>query len=121
MWWRDYLRLRHVNALRQALGRSRLPVNRRGWPHYVFPQVGEFFEYRFTPEEFVDLCQQAGFTVEASHPIAHIDGLYHELGRVAARFRRWQLHPTVLGAWLDRQLRRYRFFHNHMQACILRK
>jgi SAM-dependent methyltransferase len=89
--------------------------------YYSYPPGGEFFEYRLTPEQFLDVCAQAGFEVLESLPIAHIDGLYHSFGALLVRFNNWKFTVSSVGQIINRMLLCYPFMHNHMHACVLRK
>lgn len=86
-----------------------------------WPVFGEFLEYRFTPQQFEALLQRAGFTIVESIPTSLIDGIYHEFGGVFAPLRNHMFQPNALGRWLNGQLSKVPFLHNHMHLCVVRK
>jgi SAM-dependent methyltransferase len=114
------------NVVRQLFGRKPLPRGRNdeGFVYCVYPQFGEFFEYRLKPDEFEDVCRRAGFEIIESVPVAHIDGLYHESGRVFRRlflrFENWSFSVSRPAFYLNELLKSRKFFHNHMHACVVR-
>jgi len=109
------------NLIRDLFGKERLVRNRDGFKYYVYPQFGEFFEYRPTPNEFETECKKAGFRIIHSVPISHLDGLYHEFGEVFCRFKEWKFYPNRMGLILNKTFSKLPFFHNHMHACVLTK
>jgi len=118
---------RSSNLLRRFLGRApasprRHQLTRRlGGRYAIHPAVGEFFEYRLSKEEFEEVLRATGFAIEASVPICHMDGVYHELGRLFVGFEDWAFRPNALGRAADRLLRRLPFTHNHMHLCVVSK
>jgi SAM-dependent methyltransferase len=121
-----FLYLPENNLVRRFLGREPLPRKRNGegFLHYVYPQFGEFFEYRLKPNEFEEVCRRAGFEIIESLPVGHIDGLFHESGRMFRRFflsfENWSFSVSRPAFWLNELLKRRSFFHNHMHACVVR-
>lgn len=112
--------------LRRMLGKK--PCEHAGWNLYssryryhVWPEWGDFSEYRFTPNQFTRILQSAGFRILESVPIHHVDGLYHEFGRLAAKYvrRRFVVYPHA--KLLNCLFSRIPFFHNHMHLCVVKK
>jgi SAM-dependent methyltransferase len=122
LWW-----ARRSNTLRRLMGRTpasprRYQLTRRlGGRYAVHPAVGEFFEYRLRKEEFEAVLRDAGFIVETSVPIGHMDGVYHDLGRLFVRIEDWAFRPNALGRAVNRLLSRVPFAHNHMHLCVVAK
>jgi len=118
---------RNSNTLRRLLGRTpasprRHQLTRRLRGRYaIHPAVGEFFEYRLRKEEFEAVLRDTGFVVETSVPICHMDGVYHELGRVFVGFEAWAFRPNAMGRAANRLLSRLPFAHNHMHLCVVVK
>jgi len=104
-----------------VMNNDRKVALQKGYRYHVYPDRGDFFEYRFTPREFIDSCRRNGFDVIASIPISHWDGLYQEFGKIMCDFRNWMFHPTFLGKIMNTAMRFIPLFHNHMYACILKK
>ena len=101
---------------------SRLSYNRRKCgPYEIYPLFGEFFEYRLTKEEFEKALRDTGFLILESVPVAHMDGMFHEFGRIFVSFRNWEFFPSLFGRSLNRLLSKYPFFHNHMHLCVVKK
>jgi len=116
--------LKGNRRLRKWLGKEPQVGNKQIPPLRLYPvhkEKGDFFEYRFSNREFEDLLIRSGFEVAESVPIAHMDGLYHEFGRLFVSFRDWQFHANLCGRWLNRFLSRFPFLHNHMHLCVVRK
>jgi SAM-dependent methyltransferase len=116
-----------VNPLVRALFRKK-PHARWGWNLYrrrfryhVWPEWGDFYEYRFTPRQFEQVLRDAGLRVLESLPIHQEDGLYHEFGRLVARYEHARFVVYPQGRALNWILSRIRFFHNHMHLCVVRK
>ncbi|MFI5166662.1 MAG: class I SAM-dependent methyltransferase [Thermoanaerobaculales bacterium] len=121
-----FLCLTENNLVRRLFGRKPLPRTRndKGYLYYVYPQFGDFFEYRLKPEEFEELCLRAGFEIIESVPVGHIDGLFLESGRIFhwlfLSFEHWSFSASRPALWLNELLKKKRFFHNHMHACVVR-
>ncbi|MFH1352767.1 MAG: class I SAM-dependent methyltransferase [bacterium] len=126
-----FLCLRKNNFIRKLLRKKLLPTKRnvvgyRGYMYYVYPQFGDFLEYRLKPREFEDICKSTGFELLESIPISHIDGLYHE---ATHNFRKYLLKFDATycfeiskpARYLNELLKKKKFFHNHMHACVLKK
>lgn len=113
--------VRKLNLLRKLFGKPLLCRNgkKNGW--YVDPQVGPFFEYRFTKKQFEKLCKDAGFEIIESVPISHIDGLFHSFARPLISFKNWSFTVTRTGTMLNKFFSVIPFFYNHMHACVLKK
>jgi len=113
-------------TLRKLLGKP--PLRHSGWNlhnaryrWHVFPEWGDFLEYRFAPEQFETFVQRAGFEILASVPLYHLGGLYHEFGRLVGRHVNWRLVTYPHARLLNRLLMRIPFFHNHMHLCVATK
>ena len=121
------LRPRQNSVLRCLFGRARPERRRRnrdgatGFGYHVYPQQGEFFEYRLRPKEFEAAVVAAGFTILRSKPISHMDGLHIEFGSRLVAFREWRFYPTPTAIVMDRVLRQVPYFHNHMHAIVATK
>ncbi len=114
------------NTLRRILGRNtpakKLSYNRNQLDLYnIWPTFGDFFEYRPTKNEFEDVLLRAGFIIVESVPIAHMDGIYHEFGRLFVSFKNCEFYPSIVGAGLNKLLAKVPFCHNHMNLCVVRK
>ena len=122
-----FLNVKNRNWMRKLMKKRLLPSKRndKGFKYHVYPQFGEFFEYRLKPKEFEEVCVRAGFDIVESVPIAHIDGLYHESGSLFRKcflqFDKWSFRVSKPAVYLNTLLKKKRFFHNHMHACVLRK
>lgn len=122
-----FLILRENKHIRKLLHKSPLPARRNvaGYLYTVYPQFGDFFEYRLKPKEFEACCTRAGFEIIESIPISHIDGLYHEAGFIFRKlflsFERWSFQVSKPAGLINGLLKKKKFFHNHMHACVLRK
>ncbi|UCG57071.1 MAG: class I SAM-dependent methyltransferase [Phycisphaerales bacterium] len=112
--------------IRNIFGKK--PHEHPGWnlrnpcyKYHVWPEWGDFFEYRFTPSQFKEILRVARYQVIESVPIHHIGGLYHEFGRLAAKYVhcRFVVYPHT--RLLNRVFSRIPFFHNHMHLCVVRK
>jgi len=115
-------RLKRAALIRRLFGKKPLkPSDRRDWKYYPYFLSGEFFEYRLTKKEFEQELVQAGFEIVESEPIAFMDGLYHEFGRLFVSFRNWGFHPNLFGKILIGWLSKIPFFINHMHLCVVRK
>lgn len=114
------------STVRRLAGKAPLakkpPYNRNGQGSYhINPTFGEFFEYRLTKDEFEEALRRAGFTILESAPIAHMDGVYHEFGEWAVKFRDWKFYPNAAGRALNALLARVPFANNHMHLCVGKK
>jgi SAM-dependent methyltransferase len=103
-------------------------LNHCGWNLYnrkykwhVYPEWGEFFEYRFKRDEFESIIQNAGFNIIESVPLYQIDGLYHEFGRFVAKYVNCKFVVNPQGRILNWLFSKIPFFHNHMHLCVARK
>jgi SAM-dependent methyltransferase len=112
--------------VRKIFGRSRL--KHPGWNLYnsryryhVYPEWGDFYEYRFTPYQFEEILKKSQFEILESVPIHQVDGLYHEFGRLFARYKHCQFYMFPHGKLLNWLLSKIPFFHNHMILCVVRK
>jgi len=112
--------------LRRILGKKRL--RHTGWNLYnsryryhVYPEWGEFHEYIFKPSEFEYLLKKAQFDILQSIPMYMIDGLYHEFGRVVAKYEHCKFIVYPHGKALNWLFSKIPFFHNHMHLCVVRK
>ena len=122
-----FLSIKQNNHVRRLFNKALLPTKRNddGYAYYVFPQFGNFFEYRLRPKEFEGICIRSGFEILESTPTAHIDGLYHESGRIFRKlflgFSNWSFQVSTPASYINGLLKEIDFFHNHMHACVLRK
>ena len=94
---------------------------RKSYKFAPYLRSGEFFEYLFTKREFEYEIIKAGFKIIESIPIAHIDGVYHEFGRLFINFENWKFDPNFAGRCLNVLCSKIAFFHNHMHLCVVRK
>jgi SAM-dependent methyltransferase len=111
--------------LRKILGKKKLKHS--GWnlytsryKYHVYPEWGDFHEYRFTPSEFRGILKNAQFEILESIPIDQIGGLYQEFGWLAAKYVhcRFIVYPhTSIINWLFSKMP---FFHNHMHLCVVK-
>jgi len=112
--------------IRKALGKKEL--KHWGWNlcnsryrYHVYPEWGDFYEYRFTPNRFKEILWQARFEILESVPIHQTDGLYHEFGRLFAKYVNYKFVVYPHGRIMNRLFSRILFFHNHMHLCVVRK
>ncbi|MBX9830406.1 class I SAM-dependent methyltransferase [Candidatus Babeliales bacterium] len=120
-YWLKKIDPRMWGWLRALCGKKKLVVNGKKLGYYIDPQHGKFFEYRFTKRQFERVCTRAGFQIIESNPIAHVDGLLHCFGAPLVTFKNWEFKMSKLGACLNWLFTKIPFFHNHMQACVLKK
>lgn len=113
-------------VLRKMLRKK--PLDHCGWNLYsrkykwhAFPEWGKFSEYRFTRQQFEDVLREARFEILESVPIHQIDGLYHEFGRLFARYEHCKFVVYPHGKVLNRLFSMITFFHNHMHLCVVKK
>ena len=89
--------------------------------YHVWPEWGDFYEYRFKPSEFKSFLENAEFEILESVPIDQIGGLYQEFGKLAARYEKCKFivypHTRIIN-WL---FSKFPFFHNHMHLCVVKK
>lgn len=116
---------RRSNIIRRLLKKKlkigKFSYNRNKSKYYIHPMFGDFFEFRFTKNQFEDLLISAGFTIVESIPIGHMDGVYHEFGKLFVSFKNWKFFPNIIGLFLNSLLSRIPFCHNHMHLCVVRK
>jgi len=116
------------NLLRRILGKKQIQRNGKKDGYFIHPQVGNFFEYRFTLKQFKDICQKAGFSIIEDAPIDYIDGFYQSFGPHTI-FKKLSLIKVVngafkvnfLGSCLNGILKSFPSFNNHMHVCIVKK
>jgi len=89
----------------------------------VYPAWGNFFEYRFTINDFHDEVIKAGFQIITHVPTAHMDGIYHELNplNLLVKHVERKYYPTYLAKIINSILTKLPFAHSHMQAIIAQK
>lgn len=112
---------RKYRVIRKIFGKKQLKWNGKRFGYYIDPQIGDFFEYRFTPKQFKSVCKKAGFEILESRPIAHVDGLFHCIGKPLVSFKDWKFTLSKTGSICNQLFSLIPYFHNHMQACVLRK
>lgn len=116
--------LKELDVVRKIFRRKPLPSH---WLHFVpyrhkdKADPEQFFEYRFTKEEFEAELKRANFTIIESVPIALMDGIFHEFGEAFVSFKNWTFYPNILGKLLNYVLGRIPFCHNHMHLVVVRK
>ena len=116
-----FLNPKKNNLIRKLFKKDILIPNYLKYKYHVCPIYGPFFEYRFRPLEFEEICRKAGLQIILSKPIRHLDGLFLEFGRIFCKFYRWRLFPNVFGKLLNKIFKKINFFHNHMHVCVLIK
>ena len=123
LWFDELAGLPRALTKRILRGQSLRPNRLRAHPYAVFPAYGDFYEHRLTPREFRDAVRDAGFEIVLHQPIAHLDGVYHQLNpmHVLVGFQQWRFHPTPVAAWLNERLSAMPSFPAHMQAIVARK
>jgi len=117
----SYFNPKKYNFIRKIFKKKLFYFNKKRMGYYVDPQLGNFYEYRFTRKQFEQLCLSQGFEIIESKPIAHIDGLFHSPFRPLLKFKNWDFEVTKLGRIVNYIFSKIPFFHNHMHACVLRK
>lgn len=118
--------LRRDSLIRKLFKKKSLQNNewhRRGaiFKYHTFPEYGEFYEYRFIPEEFRETLTRNGFRIIEDVPLYHIDGLHHEFGCLFVKFNQWKFKVYPHGKILNWILSKIPFFHNHMHLCVAKK
>jgi len=118
--------VKRSNTLRRLLKKklitNKFSYNRSKLDLYnIYPRFGDFFEYRLTKKQFEDALLGVGFTLIESVPIAHMDGVYHEFGKLFVSFKNWEFSPNIIGRYLNNLLSRIPFCHNHMHLCVVKK
>jgi SAM-dependent methyltransferase len=116
-----------VNPLvRTVLGKKR--YERWGWnlygsrfKYHVWPEWGEFYEYRFKPREFEQFLRAARFEILESVPLDQTGGMYHEFGRFMAKWEHCKIELYPHAKVLHRLFSMIPFFHNHMHLWVVRK
>jgi SAM-dependent methyltransferase len=105
-----------IRKLKHPFTRQKLIfyVKKRGEPK-------KFFEYRFSPDYFMEFVKTNGFEVLEEKPFAHIDGFYHELDplHLIVKFSKWKFDPEDF--WLNRLLSKIPYVHCHMLIIVVRK
>jgi len=93
------------------------------YKYVVYPAAGEFFEYRLTKDEYLYEVKQVGFEVLEHLPLGEIDGIYHELNplKLIVRFGNWKFKVSAVAGALNEILRKWAFFHCHMQVAVVFK
>lgn len=106
---------------------------KRKWKHFnrfqkdykfmVYPASGDFYEYRLSKVEFLSEIKKAGFSVIEHLPLGEIDGIYHELNplKLLVKFHNWKFKVSIVGRLVNNILKKWPFFHNHMQTVIVSK
>jgi len=121
-WWYE---LENKHSRKQWLSNKGPKPNRlnKGYKFFTHPAYGDFFEYRFTKNEFRDAVEGAGLEVIEHGPSAVIDGFYHDLNphQKLVSFKNWRFYPTRTGAIANKLLSIFPYFHPHMQIIIARK
>lgn len=107
--------------LKKNLRTEKFSYNRNKSNLYIYPVFGDFFEYRFTKSQFENALRNAGFTIIESVPVAHMDGVYHEFGKLFVSFKNWEFFPNIMGKTFNKLLSTIPFCHNHMHLCVVRK
>jgi SAM-dependent methyltransferase len=118
--------LRRNSLMRKLFRKKQLMNNKwhfRGdiFKYRTYPEYGEFYEYRMTPDEFRESLHRCGFKIIEDIPLYHIDGLYHEFGRLFSRHYQWKFKVYFHGKILNWLLYKFPFFHNHMHLCVVTK
>jgi SAM-dependent methyltransferase len=117
------------NEFRALMGciikRKWKPLNRfqKDYKYMVYPASGNFYEYRLSKEEFLSEIRKTGFQVLEHLPLGEIDGIYHELNplKVLVKFHTWKFKVSVIGCLVNNILKKWPFFHSHMQTVIVTK
>lgn len=112
--------------IRRMFGKERLMnycwnLYSRRYKYHVYPEWGDFYEYRFTRKQFEDVLRKAEFDILESVPIHQTDGLYHEFGRLFAKYVHCKFIVYPHGKVLNWLFSKIPFFHNHMHLCVVRK
>lgn len=107
--------------IRRIFGKKKFLFNKKVHSFYVCPQLGNFYEYRFSKKQFEDLCKDAGFQIIESTPTSRLDGMLHVFGHKFARYENMEMLLTPIGKIIHWFCSKIPFFHNHMHACVVRK
>lgn len=104
---------------------EKFSVNRfqKKYKYTVYPSYGKFFEYRMSPNEFIQEVKGAGFEILEHFPIGQIDGVYHDLNpfKLLVKFNNWEFESSFIAKKINTFLNKKSFFHPHMQGVIVRK
>lgn len=119
---------RYFWAELKALSRSPrkiVSMNRsnKNFRYVVFPAIGEFFEYRMTPQQYLEEIKKHKFEILDHKPLAEMDGIYHDLnlfGKLVT-FQNWKFYPTKMAIRLNTLLKKRPFYHCHMQVVVVKK
>jgi len=123
LWFNEVFDLPRAIARRVLRGTS-MHLNRLdATPYVVYPTYGPFYEYRLTSDQLLAAVRGAGFEVLVHQPVAHMDGVYHELNPfgLLVGFSDWRFSATPLARALNASLSKRPFLHSHMQAVVARK
>lgn len=124
LYWNE-IRQAPIAALRYLIKGMKFKVFRfhNKYRYAVFPAIGEFFEYRMTPEEYAKEVKNVGFNVLEHKPLADMYGLYYEINpfNVLIKCKDWILNPTKLAIYLNNKMKEKDFMHCHMQIMVVRK
>lgn len=125
-WWtlNKYKFNPRLNPLiRKIFGKKPIVMdtNNDQYIYMKFPINGKFFEYRFTPSQFLKALTKAGFKIIKSMPISHIDGLYHIFGAPLVIWENQKFTVSQKGKLLNWLFSLIPYFHNHMQLCVVQK
>ncbi|MFA5074959.1 MAG: class I SAM-dependent methyltransferase [Candidatus Babeliales bacterium] len=121
LYFFSFFDFRKYNLIRKIFKKKELKYNGKKFSYYIDPQIGKFFEYRFTPKQFINICKKSGFDIIESKPIAHVDGLFHIFGPPLVYFKDWQFTLSKFGKFVNKILSKIPFMHNHMHLCVLKK
>lgn len=123
LWWNEIMSERQATIGWRKHGGQ--PPNRRKkeYKYWVYPTYGDFFEYRFTTNEFTNALNKAGFEIVECKPIYQIDGLYHELNpkKMFVKYEKKQFIVNPAGKVINSILSLIPFAHPHHQMAIVRK
>jgi SAM-dependent methyltransferase len=117
----SFLDIRKINFIRKFFGKKLLYRNRKKYSYFIDPQYGNFFEFRFTPRQYENICRKAGFKIIESAPISHIDGFFHTFGSRFVTFKDWEFKVSRTARVLNWLLSKIPFLHNHMHVCVVKK
>ena len=113
--------VRQKDIIRKIFGKNPIIKNINKFSYYVFPQIGNFHEYRFTQKQFENICINSNFKIIKSISIAHEDGVYHCFGPRFIKFENseWKMNKIV--SFINNLFKKIPNFHNHMHMCVLQK
>lgn len=121
-WWKEHKDKAAWKSWREH-GQPEPNRLKKEYKYFTEPAFGDFFEYRFTKDEFDRAVRKSGLRILEHKPSAVIDGVYHELNpkQKMAKFKNWQFQVSQIGKVVNTTFSAFPFFHPHMQLIVAQK